>query len=93
MLTENSGWHWVNEAPNRVLEPPPLARLHEIVAPTLILHGARDMATFREITLLMQQNVPNAQLVVLPGVGHMSNMEAPALFNAAVLNFLQSKAV
>jgi len=31
--------------------------------------------------------------VVLPGVGHMSNMEAPALFNAAVLNFLQSKAV
>ncbi len=92
MLIENPGWHWVNDDPNRVLEPPVMSRLHEIAVPTLIIHGERDMATFHEITTIMQQTVPNAQMVILPGVGHMSNMEAPELFNAAVLSFLQSKA-
>ena len=37
---------------------------------------------------LLVQTVPNARKVVLPGVGHLSNMEAPEAFNEVVLGFL-----
>ena len=30
-------------------------------------------------------------LIRLPGVGHLANMEQPAAFNAAVLQFLQAR--
>jgi pimeloyl-ACP methyl ester carboxylesterase len=32
--------------------------------------------------------VPDAHLVVLPGAGHMTNVEAPESFDAAVREFL-----
>ena len=67
-----------------------MSRLDEIIAPTLIILGERDMPTFHEIVAIMQQKVRQAHTVVLPGVGHMPNMEAPELFNAAVLSFLQN---
>lgn len=91
MLTENSGWHWVNNDPQRMMEPPAIARLQDITAPTLVILGERDMADFHAITAILQQKVAHAHRVIVPGVGHMSNMEAPALFNAAVLSFLQHK--
>jgi len=88
MVTENSGWHWVNNDPERALEPPAIARLQEIAAPTLVILGERDMADFHGITAILQQKVRDVRVVILPSVGHMSNMEAPELFNAAVLAFL-----
>ncbi|CAN5866260.1 alpha/beta hydrolase [soil metagenome] len=91
MVTENSGWHWVNNDPERAMEPPATTRLQEIMAPTLIILGERDMADFHGITAMLQQKVRNTRVVIVPGVGHMSNMEAPELFNAAVLAFLQRK--
>ena len=36
----------------------------------------------------LAEGIPNARLTVLPGVGHVANMEDPARFNAAVLDFL-----
>ncbi|MEZ4866435.1 MAG: alpha/beta hydrolase [Caldilineaceae bacterium] len=89
MLTENPGWHWVNEDPLRNMDPPAVTRLQEIAVPTLVILGERDMADFHTITAILQQNVIQARLVTLPGVGHMSNMEAPILFNSTVLSFLQ----
>ncbi|MFN8492534.1 MAG: alpha/beta hydrolase [Caldilineaceae bacterium] len=91
MVTENSGWHWVNNDPERAMKPPAIDRLQEIAAPTLIILGERDMADFHAIAATLQQKVPNAHVVIIPGVGHMSNMEAPVLFNKAVLSFLQHK--
>ena len=40
----------------------------------------------------VNQAVPGAEHVGLPGLGHMANMEAPARFNEAVLTFLQRAA-
>ena len=34
------------------------------------------------------RTIPGAELVVIPGAGHMSNMEQPAAFNDAVARFL-----
>ncbi|HEV8297902.1 MAG TPA: alpha/beta hydrolase [Acidimicrobiales bacterium] len=38
----------------------------------------------------LQARVPGADLVVIPGVGHLSCAEAPGAFNARVREFLRS---
>lgn len=60
-----------------------------IAAPTLIIHGARDgspLATSEELCEL----IPDAQLVVLPDVGHLPHVEAPVEFSQCVDEFLGS---
>jgi pimeloyl-ACP methyl ester carboxylesterase len=59
-----------------------------VTVPTLFLHGGADVRAPLESVRAMQQAVPDAQLVVLPAVGHLANVEAPKLFDAAVLAFL-----
>ena len=34
--------------------------------------------------------IPGARLAIIPAAGHLSNIEQPAAFNAAVLDFLAS---
>jgi pimeloyl-ACP methyl ester carboxylesterase len=36
----------------------------------------------------MQAKIPGAELVIIPTAGHLSNIEQPAVFNQAVLDFL-----
>lgn len=38
----------------------------------------------------LEARIPAATLVVIPGVGHISNAEAPEAFNACVREFLRS---
>jgi pimeloyl-ACP methyl ester carboxylesterase len=37
----------------------------------------------------MASKIPGATFVVLPGLGHLPNLENPAAFDAAVLGFLR----
>ena len=90
MLAAYSGWHWVNDDPARAPDPPAVQRLEEIGAPTLIIVGELDVPGLLALADTMERRIPNARKVVLPGVGHMSNMEAPARFNETVLDFLSS---
>jgi 3-oxoadipate enol-lactonase len=70
------------------LQPPPTEQLATIDMPTLVIVGERDLPDFHAVADLVYQRVPNATKVVMAGVGHMSNMEAPAIFNKLVLEFL-----
>lgn len=90
MVGDYSGWHWGNRDPERRLDRPATERLREITAPTLVILGERDLADFHAIANRIADNVPGARKIVLPGVGHMANMEAPEAFNTAVLGFLAS---
>jgi pimeloyl-ACP methyl ester carboxylesterase len=38
----------------------------------------------------MHASIPGSQLAVIPGAGHLSDMEAPDRFNVEVADFLQS---
>lgn len=87
IVFDYSGWHLINTDPGRYADPPAAQRLHEIGAPTLVVVGERDLPDFLVIADTLQQ-VPNARKVVLPGVGHMCNMENPTKFNEVVLDFL-----
>ncbi|GIW13418.1 MAG: alpha/beta hydrolase [Tepidiforma sp.] len=61
--------------------------LESIAVPTLVLVGERD-EPFLGATDYMAAKIPGARKVVIPGAGHAANIDNPAAFNAAVLEFL-----
>jgi pimeloyl-ACP methyl ester carboxylesterase len=63
--------------------------LPQIAAPTLVLVGAED-SHFLGAANYMAGKIPGAQKVVIPGAGHAANLDQPAAFNAAVIEFLAS---
>lgn len=77
------------EAIERDLEPPALARLDEVQAPTLVIVGDYDIQPKLEQARLLEAQIPGVRLIVIEGVAHMVNMEKPAVFNSAVLDFLE----
>ena len=92
IVRDYSWWHWAHRDPRRELEPPALERLAKLHAPTLVIVGALDIADFHVIAERVTQSAPRAERLTLPGIGHLPNMETPAVFNAAVLNFLARRA-
>ncbi len=64
--------------------------LPDIHVPTLVIHGEADQIIPASEARLMADAIPGAQLRLLPGAGHLLNMEQPEAFNDAVLSFLRS---
>ena len=63
--------------------------LPTISVPTLLLYGEEDVRSPMEVANEMHAAIPGSTLVVLPDVGHQSNVEAPGRFNEAVRTFLR----
>jgi pimeloyl-ACP methyl ester carboxylesterase len=63
--------------------------LPTIAVPTLLLYGAEDARSRGEVANAMHERIPGSTLVVLPDVGHMSNLEAPEAFNHVVRSFIR----
>ena len=51
---------------------------------TTIVCGTRDLLTPLVRTEELAEHLPEADLVVIPGAGHMSMLEAPSTVNAAL---------
>ncbi|MBX6320470.1 MAG: alpha/beta hydrolase [Rhodospirillaceae bacterium] len=66
------------------------AALARLATPTLVMCGTRD-AHCRKPSAFLADILPDAELAWLHGVGHMSCLEAPRAFNAAVLAFLERR--
>ncbi|MGI9598821.1 MAG: alpha/beta fold hydrolase [Acidimicrobiales bacterium] len=64
------------------------ARLEEIAAETLVIVGQHDRETPVAYSRFLVAEMPNAELAVIPGVGHLSPSEDPATFNHLVAEFL-----
>ncbi len=62
--------------------------LPSITVPTLVVVGDEDLLTPRALSTAMASLLPIAELAVLPQAGHLSNLEQPDAFNAALLRFL-----
>jgi pimeloyl-ACP methyl ester carboxylesterase len=62
--------------------------LPTIAVPTLLLYGAEDVRSPPAVAQAMQEAIPSSSLVMLPDVGHQSNIETPERFNEAVAAFL-----
>lgn len=64
--------------------------LAQIDCPALVLHGADDQIIPVTEATAMHDAIKNSRLLVLPGAGHLVNLEQPRLFNAAVREFILS---
>jgi pimeloyl-ACP methyl ester carboxylesterase len=58
-----------------------------ITVPTLLVWGERDARSPLRVAREFARAIPHAELVVIPGAGHMSNLERPDEFNAAIRAF------
>lgn len=58
--------------------------------PTLLLYGDRDVRSPVSVGQALHDQIPGSRLVVIPGAGHLSNVEEPERFNAEVRAFLRS---
>ncbi|AUY49801.1 alpha/beta hydrolase [Streptomyces sp. CB01881] len=69
--------------------PESLDVLAGLRVPTAVVAGAQDgLIPLTEAELMVRAS-PDAELTVLPGVGHLSALEAPEEFNAAVGRLLE----
>jgi pimeloyl-ACP methyl ester carboxylesterase len=58
--------------------------LSSFPAPALILAGDRDLLTRVEASMTMAELMPQCELEIVEGVGHMGFLERPDLYNAAI---------
>lgn len=61
-----------------------------IACPCLLIAGAEDAAAPPRVMERMAGRMRDARLVVLPGAGHLSNIEQPHAFNTALAGFLDT---
>lgn len=62
--------------------------LEGISVPTLVIVGEEDVLAPPDLAEEMAGRIPDARLVVIPGAGHMTPIEAPAEVTAALREFL-----
>jgi len=68
--------------------PDMLAAMQEVAAPALLVVGAEDQITPPACLELAEREMPDAKLLIVPGAGHLVPLEAPEVFNRALLEFL-----
>jgi pimeloyl-ACP methyl ester carboxylesterase len=66
-------------------------RLREISQPTLIIWGADDQLIHPSAALTFDERIPNADVLVLSGVGHLPMEEAPDETANAIRRFLDEQ--
>ena len=78
----NIGNMWATE-PNFSEE-----QMRGITTPTLILDGWQEEAIYPQHDFDMAELIPNAELTLMPGIGHFAMFLTPEMFNSIVLNYL-----
>jgi 3-oxoadipate enol-lactonase len=65
--------------------------LEAVDVPTHVVVGADDTLTPPGVARTMAERIPGARLSVIANAGHLTNLEQPSAFNAAVLGFLREQ--
>jgi 3-oxoadipate enol-lactonase len=68
--------------------PDSTSLLGEIEVPTLVIGGEEDGISSPDVMGAMAQKIPGSRHVTIPRAGHLSNLESPKGFNAALREFL-----
>lgn len=64
--------------------------LPHVAVPTLLLYGDMDVRAPFSVARQLHAKIPGSRLVVIPGAGHVCNVDAPERFNAELRAFLRS---
>jgi pimeloyl-ACP methyl ester carboxylesterase len=66
-------------------------RISEVDPPTaLVVNGGNDVIVYSVNSFILQQNLPNAQLILYPDANHGSQYQYPGLFVRHVSMFLDA---
>jgi len=65
--------------------------LPRIAVPTLLIWGGLDARSPLDVAEQFERAIPDAELVLIPGCGHVSNLERPDEFNRAVREFCRDR--
>jgi 3-oxoadipate enol-lactonase len=68
--------------------PDRTAELANIKVPTLLVVGSADVLSPPAEAEDMAARIPHSRVVLIPGAGHLSNLENPDAFTAALMGFL-----
>jgi pimeloyl-ACP methyl ester carboxylesterase len=63
-------------------------RLGEFSQPALVIGAKQDQAVPVENSATLAEGLPQAELCIIHGAGHMVNLEQPEAFTAAILEFM-----
>lgn len=70
--------------------PPPLGpRLGQVGAPALVINGEGDAPIRLEAGALVALTLPCARRVVVPGAGHLPNLDQPGFYNDLLVQFFK----
>ncbi len=65
-------------------------RLSQVQAPTLLIHGDRDILIPTENAEVLRARIPGSQVRIVPGVAHMFFWEKPEESAGAIVEYLSS---
>jgi pimeloyl-ACP methyl ester carboxylesterase len=68
----------------------PFEYLKSIRQPTLVVNGGKDVIIYSVNSFILQQHLPNAQLILYPDANHGSQYQYPELFVGHVSMFLSA---
>jgi pimeloyl-ACP methyl ester carboxylesterase len=68
----------------------PYDYLKAITQPTLVVNGDHDVIIYTSNSLILQQNIPDAQLILYPDANHGSQYQYPQAFVGHVAMFLDA---
>ncbi|XVV13397.1 alpha/beta hydrolase [Actinoplanes sp. CA-131856] len=63
-----------------------------VEAPTLVIGGLNDKLVDARVPVQVARTIPDSRLLILPGVGHVAQMEVPRLVARAVVGMLNDVA-
>jgi len=86
MMDSWSGWHLAH--PEHYPYVPVSPRLAEIRAEALVVVGELDLPDFAAIAERLGERLPVVRREVVPGAGHVPNLEQAEAFNALLAGFL-----
>lgn len=69
----------------------PFEYLKSIHQPTLVVNGGKDVIIYSVNSFILQQHIPNAQLILYPDANHGSQYQYPELFVRHVSMFLSEQ--
>jgi pimeloyl-ACP methyl ester carboxylesterase len=69
----------------------PYEYLKALTQPTLVVNGGSDVIIYTVNSFILQQNIPNAQLILYPDANHGSLYQYPELFVRHVSMFLEEQ--
>ena len=88
MIGDYSGWHWLHEDVRHPPDTDAWDRLGDIATPTVAVVGESDLPDFHFIAATLAARMPQAHQIVVPGSGHLVNLEAPNVCNEILARHL-----